>query len=70
MPEKARVEPSGAVISDCGQYRYALSRGGWMGGKGTVLFVMLNPSTADASEDDPTIRRCVRTPSPVQTEHT
>lgn len=50
----------GAVISDCGQYRYALSRSGWLGGSGCVLFVMLNPSTADASEDDPTIRRCIR----------
>lgn len=48
----------GAVLSDCGTYRYALWRE-WMTGEGTCLFVMLNPSTADASEDDPTIRRCI-----------
>ena len=61
MPSKTRVESQmGAVISDCGQYRYSLNRSGWMGGTGNVLFVMLNPSTADASEDDPTIRRCIR----------
>jgi hypothetical protein len=47
-----------AVISECGTYRYALWRC-WMTGDGQVLFVMLNPSTADASKDDPTIRRCV-----------
>ena len=51
---------SGAVISPCGAYRYKLTRfwdrpdvPGW------VNFVMLNPSTADANLDDPTIRRCV-----------
>jgi hypothetical protein len=49
-----------AVLSDCGRYRYALTRGNWLDGVGTVLFVMLNPSTADATEDDPTIRRCIR----------
>jgi hypothetical protein len=49
---------SGAVLSDCGKYRYSLERE-WMTGGGTCLFVMLNPSTADATEDDPTIRRCI-----------
>jgi hypothetical protein len=47
----------GAVISDCGGYRYALSRY-WEPGP-VLAFVMLNPSTADATLDDPTIRRCM-----------
>lgn len=46
-----------ALISDCGQYRYALTRR-W-GEAPSLRFVMLNPSTADASLDDPTIRRCM-----------
>ena len=46
-----------AVISPCGLYRYSLTRR-WASGA-PVLFVMLNPSTADATIDDPTIRRCV-----------
>lgn len=41
------------------EYRYTLTRGPWLNGEGTVLFVMLNPSTADEHQDDPTIRRCV-----------
>lgn len=49
---------SNAVLSDCGNFRYALRRT-WGGGCRSVLFVMLNPSTADASVDDPTIRKCV-----------
>lgn len=48
----------GAIISDCGLYRYNLSRS-WGTGNGVALFVMLNPSTADADIDDPTIRRCM-----------
>lgn len=49
-----------AVISDCGKYRYLLTRPSELEypDRGTALFIMLNPSTADASIDDPTIRRC------------
>ena len=49
-----------ACISECGRYRWSLSRSWdadlrkpWLG------WIMLNPSTADASIDDATIRRCV-----------
>jgi hypothetical protein len=50
-----------AVISPDGLYRYRLSRD-WsreVGARKTLTLVMLNPSTADARVDDPTIRRCV-----------
>lgn len=47
-----------AVISDCGKYRYHLIRRLGIG-QGSCCFVMLNPSTADALLDDPTIRRCI-----------
>lgn len=50
---------SGARISDCGRYRYLLWRE-WDPTLPKVVFVMLNPSTADAEQDDPTIRRCIR----------
>lgn len=46
-----------AKLSHCRQYRYDLWRR-W--GEGPYcMFVGLNPSTADESNDDPTIRRCV-----------
>jgi len=48
-----------AVISDCGKYRYLLRRT-WDYTKPRALYVMLNPSTADAEVDDATIRSCVR----------
>jgi hypothetical protein len=48
---------SGATISADGKYRYRLWRS-WANGK-SLVFVMLNPSTADAREDDPTIRKCL-----------
>jgi hypothetical protein len=48
-----------ARFSRCKQYRYTLERS-WDAGAGTVLFIGLNPSTADHRQDDPTIRRCVQ----------
>lgn len=49
---------SDATLSPCGKYRYDLWRV-WDDAQKYALFVMLNPSTADAFADDPTIRRCV-----------
>ncbi len=47
-----------AHLSECGTYRYHLYRR-WDEALRSVAFVMLNPSTADGSVDDATIRRCV-----------
>lgn len=54
-----------ALISDCTKYRYWLGRDfdqdllGWEKVRNIVLFVMLNPSTADAETNDKTITRCI-----------
>ena len=40
-------------------YRYSLIRSVSMWGKGRCCFVMLNPSTADEVQNDPTVRRCI-----------
>lgn len=47
-----------AEISNCGRYRYVLLRT-WDDSQPIATFIMLNPSTADADVDDPTIRRCI-----------
>jgi hypothetical protein len=50
-------EANTARFSEDFRYRYLLTRE--FGGSSTCVFVMLNPSTADADHDDPTIKRCV-----------
>ena len=50
-----------AAVSRCGLYRYHLGRS-WpdlLGDGRGALFIMLNPSVADGSRDDPTVRRCM-----------
>lgn len=47
-----------ATLSSCGDYRYLLVREWGRSGR-TAVFVLLNPSTADADRDDATTRRCI-----------
>lgn len=63
------IPDGGTVISECGRYRYRLHRhvAGLVRvldatrsepGDRPCIFIMVNPSTADTSRDDPTIRKC------------
>lgn len=47
-----------ATFSNCREYRYTLWRW-WDEEKPYAMFIGLNPSTADETNDDPTIRRCI-----------
>lgn len=74
MPKKSRAhDPGGKVklgLKDgvagtaqfggkTDEYRYRLTRT-WKADKPYVLFVLMNPSTADPNSDDPTIAKCCR----------
>lgn len=50
---------SSALFSPDNKYRYSLSRD-WDMSLPLLNFCMLNPSTADATVNDPTIERCIR----------
>ena len=54
------TDDRGAIISDDGRHRYVLWR--YLTTSESprrIVFVGMNPSTADAQNDDPTIRRCM-----------
>lgn len=55
---EAEGQRSRALYSACGAYRYGLERL-WNAGP-VLLYIMLNPSTADEMRNDPTIERCQR----------
>lgn len=46
-----------ATLSECGEYRYSLTRRWLDSPRRPMVFIGLNPSTADQWHDDPTIRR-------------
>jgi hypothetical protein len=48
----------GAAFDGSGRYRYTLWRA-WSSYHPRIVFVLLNPSTADEERNDPTIRRCI-----------
>lgn len=47
-----------ALISDCGRFRHWLVRE-WDAALPRACVIMLNPSTADGTQDDPTIRKLI-----------
>lgn len=51
-------DPDRAAFSTCRSYRYTLWRK-WRTGARYVMFIGLNPSTADEFNNDPTLRRCI-----------
>jgi len=57
--DPAAEETTGAEFSLCLDYRYQLWRR-WDPLRKTLVFVMLNPSTADDVANDPTVERCQR----------
>lgn len=50
-------DDAGATFSPCRRYRYALWRR-WNSDRKMAMWLMLNPSIADETRLDPTLRRC------------
>jgi len=59
VPVSDLLPRGSAILSDCGTYRYRLERDIGRFGNSSLAFIMVNPSTADATADDATIRKCM-----------
>lgn len=59
FPHSDVIERFAVVAGENSEYRYNLTRT-WNRSLSTCVFVMLNPSTADGTDDDATIRKCMR----------
>lgn len=59
MTEIQKIENNGASFSEDRNYRYALWRI-WDESKPLVMFIGLNPSTANETDNDPTIKSVCR----------
>ncbi|MCH9653297.1 MAG: DUF1643 domain-containing protein [Planctomycetes bacterium] len=65
MLRKININKDTALFSKCEKYRYILTRN-FLNSKrphskpGVCNFIMLNPSTADAEKNDPTVARCCK----------
>ena len=59
IPLKAGVNGTATFGGEKDEYRYRLTRT-WDTAKPYVLFVLMNPSTADPNSDDPTVAKCCR----------
>lgn len=53
------TDETNAIFSPCRTWRYTLNRQFGSGNGRACMFLMLNPSTADEVQNDPTIRRCI-----------
>ena len=59
MSKWAEHETRKAVFSPCRNWRYHLSQK-WDADKNNLIWLLLNPSTADETQNDPTVERCER----------
>lgn len=60
MGRKQLIDDRGADLSDCRTFRYALWRNwDFQGPANRVMFIGLNPSTADETKNDTTISKCI-----------
>ncbi len=59
MSNSNLFDKDGAIFSECRRYRYALFRQ-WNLEDPILMFIGLNPSTANEHDNDPTIRRVIK----------